>query len=145
MKIIVQRTKKAEVRVDNACVGKIGKGYVLLIGITTTDTKEIADKLIKKIVNLRIFEDSEGKMNLNLKQVGGEVLAISQFTLYGDTSRGNRPSFITAARPEIAEPLYNYIVEELSKEFNVQTGIFGAMMEVDFINEGPCTIILEQD
>lgn len=145
MKIIVQRAKKAEVRVDNACVGKTGKGYVLLIGITTTDTKEIADKLIKKIVNLRIFEDNEGKMNLNLKQVGGEVLAISQFTLYGDTSRGNRPSFITAARPEIAEPLYNYIVEELSKEFNVQTGIFGAMMEVDFINEGPCTIILEQD
>lgn len=145
MKIIVQRTKKAEVHVNNACVGKIGKGYVLLIGITTTDTKEIADKLIKKIVNLRIFEDNEGKMNLNLKQVGGEVLAISQFTLYGDTSRGNRPSFITAARPEIAEPLYNYIVEELSKEFNVQTGIFGAMMEVDFINEGPCTIILEQD
>lgn len=145
MKIIVQRAKKAEVCVNNACVGKIGKGYVLLIGITTTDTKEIADKLIKKIINLRIFEDNEGKMNLNLKQVDGEILAISQFTLYGDTSRGNRPSFITAARPEIAEPLYNYIVEELSKEFNVQTGIFGAMMEVDFINEGPCTIILEQD
>lgn len=144
MRFLVQRVSKAKVVVDNEIVGKIEKGFMTLIGIKQGDTKNEADKLIKKMLKLRIFEDENGKMNLNIKQVDGKILAVSQFTLYGDTKKGNRPSFINAAKPEEAEKLYEYIVNELSKEINVEKGVFGAHMDVDFVNDGPVTILLEE-
>ncbi len=145
MRFLVQRVSKAKVVVDNEIVGKIEKGFMTLIGIKQGDTKNEADKLIKKMLKLRIFEDENGKMNLNIKQVDGKILAVSQFTLYGDTKKGNRPSFINAAKPEEAEKLYEYIVNELSKEINVEKGVFGAHMDVDFVNDGPVTILLEEE
>lgn len=145
MRFLVQRVSKAKVVVDNEIVGKIEKGFMTLIGIKQGDTKNEADKLIKKMLKLRIFEDENGKMNLNIKQVDGKILVVSQFTLYGDTKKGNRPSFINAAKPEEAEKLYEYIVNELSKEINVEKGVFGAHMDVDFVNEGPVTILLEEE
>ena len=145
MRFLVQRVSKAKVIVDNEIVGKIEKGFMTLIGIKQGDTKNEADKLIKKMLKLRIFEDENGKMNLNIKQVDGKILAVSQFTLYGDTKKGNRPSFINAAKPEEAEKLYEYIVNELSKEINVEKGVFGAHMDVDFVNDGPVTILLEEE
>lgn len=145
MRFLVQRVSKAKVIVDNEIVGKIEKGFMTLIGIKQGDTKNEADKLIKKMLKLRIFEDENGKMNLNIKQVDGKILAVSQFTLYGDTKKGNRPSFINAAKPEEAEKLYEYIVNELSKEINIEKGVFGAHMDVDFVNDGPVTILLEEE
>lgn len=145
MRFLVQRVSKAKVVVDNEIVGKIEKGFMTLIGIKEGDTKKEADKLIKKMLKLRIFEDENGKMNLNIKQVDGKILAISQFTLYADTRKGNRPSFINAAKPEEAEELYEYIINELSKEINVEKGVFGAHMDVDFVNDGPVTILLEEE
>lgn len=145
MRFLVQRVSKAKVVVDNKIVGKIEKGFMTLIGIKQGDTKKEADKLIKKMLKLRIFEDENGKMNLNIKQVDGKILAISQFTLYADTKKGNRPSFINAAKPEEAEELYEYIINELSKEINVEKGVFGAHMDVDFVNDGPVTILLEEE
>ncbi len=145
MRFLVQRVSKAKVVVDNEIVGKIEKGFMTLIGIKQGDTKNEADKLIKKMLKLRIFEDENGKMNLNIKQVDGKILAVSQFTLYGDTKKGNRPSFINAAKPEEAEKLYEYIVNELSKEINIEKGVFGAHMDVDFVNDGPVTILLEEE
>ncbi len=145
MRFLVQRVSKAKVVVDNEIVGKIEKGFMTLIGIKQGDTKKEADKLIKKMLKLRIFEDENGKMNLNIKQVDGKILAISQFTLYADTKKGNRPSFINAAKPEEAEELYEYIINELSKEINVEKGVFGAHMDVDFVNDGPVTILLEEE
>lgn len=145
MRFLIQRVSKAEVVVDKKVVGKIDKGYMVLIGIKEGDTKKEADKLIKKILKLRIFEDENGKMNLDIKQVGGKILAISQFTLYADTKKGNRPSFINAAKPEEAEEIYEYILFELAKEIEVQKGIFGAHMDVDFVNDGPVTIMLEEE
>ena len=145
MRFLVQRVSKAKVTVDNKIVGAIEKGFMTLIGIKQGDTKNEADKLIKKMLKLRIFEDENGKMNLNIKQVDGKILAVSQFTLYGDTKKGNRPSFINAANPEEAEKLYEYIVNELSKEINVEKGVFGAHMDVDFVNDGPVTILLEEE
>lgn len=145
MRFLVQRVSKAKVVVDNEIVGKIEKGFMTLIGIKQGDTKKEADKLIKKMLKLRIFEDENGKMNLNIKQVDGKILAISQFTLYADTRKGNRPSFINAAKPEEAEELYEYIINELSKEINVEKGVFGAHMDVDFVNDGPVTILLEEE
>lgn len=145
MRFLVQRVSKAKVVVDNEIVGKIEKGFMTLIGIKQGDTKKEADKLIKKMLKLRIFEDENGKMNLNIKQVDGKILAISQFTLYADTKKGNRPSFINAAKPEEAEELYKYIINELSKEINVEKGVFGAHMDVDFVNDGPVTILLEEE
>lgn len=145
MRFLVQRVSKAKVVVDNEIVGKIEKGFMTLIGIKQGDTKKEADKLIKKMLKLRIFEDENGKMNLNIKQVDGKILAISQFTLYADTRKGNRPSFINAAKPEEAEELYKYIINELSKEINVEKGVFGAHMDVDFVNDGPVTILLEEE
>lgn len=145
MRFLVQRVSKAKVIVDNEIVGKIEKGFMTLIGIKQGDTKKEADKLIKKILKLRVFEDENGKMNLNIKQVDGKILAISQFTLYADTKKGNRPSFINAAKPEEAEELYKYIINELSKEINVEKGVFGAHMDVDFVNDGPVTILLEEE
>ncbi|MCQ2265302.1 MAG: D-aminoacyl-tRNA deacylase [Bacteroidales bacterium] len=146
MKIVVQRCSKAEVRIDGTTIGKIGRGIMLLVGITHTDTKETADHIAKKIAGMRIFEDKDGKMNLSLSEIGGSILSISQFTLYGDARKGNRPSFVEAARPEIAEPLYDYLNQVLREQYQltVETGRFGADMQVDFINDGPVTIILER-
>ena len=146
MKIVVQRVKNAKVEVDEKVVGKIGKGFLVLLGITHNDTKEEASYLAKKLCNLRVFEDENEKMNLGLKDVDGELLIISQFTLYADCSKGNRPSFISAAKPEKAEELYNYFCEKCNKEYElkVEQGIFGADMKVSLLNDGPVTIIIEK-
>lgn len=145
MRVILQRTLRAEVRIDGETVGKIGKGFMLLVGVTHGDTKADADWIAKKVAGMRVFEDSEGKMNLALKDVGGEILSISQFTLYAGCVKGNRPSFINAARPETAEPLYEYFNKQLNETYglHVETGRFGADMKVDFVNDGPVTIILD--
>ena len=145
MKFVIQRVKKANVEVNNKIVGKIDNGFLVLIGITHDDNKEIADYLIKKLVNLRVFEDEKGKMNLSLKDIKGSLLLVSQFTLYADCSSGNRPSFTEAAKPDFAKELYEYVINECENEVdNVQTGIFGAEMKVELINDGPVTIILEK-
>ena len=145
MKLVIQRVKNAKVEVEGNIVGKIGKGFLVLVGITHTDTKKEADYLVKKLCKLRIFEDENGKMNLGLKDVGGELLIISQFTLYADCSEGNRPSFVNAAKPEMANVLYEYFCEECKKnEIKVEKAIFGADMKVSLLNDGPVTIILEK-
>ena len=145
MKAVIQRVSSASVKVNNKIVGQINKGFVVLLGITHTDTEKEAKFIAGKISNLRIFEDNEGKMNLSLKDVKGETLIISQFTLYGDARKGNRPSFTEAARPETAIPLYEYFVEEMKRSgIPVATGIFGAKMEVEIHNSGPITIIVEK-
>ncbi|MBQ2917204.1 MAG: D-tyrosyl-tRNA(Tyr) deacylase [Clostridia bacterium] len=146
MKFVIQRVKNASVTVDNKVVGSINKGFLVLIGITHTDTKEIADVLIKKLIKLRIFEDENEKMNLALNDVNGELLLVSQFTLYANCTGGNRPAFIDAAKPDYANELYEYIIDECKKqEINVQTGIFGADMKVNLLNDGPVTIILDSN
>lgn len=147
MRVVVQRCSNAEVRIDGNSVGKIGQGFMLLVGITETDTTAEADLLAKKIAQLRVFEDEAGKMNLAIRDVGGAILSISQFTLYADCRKGNRPSFIRAARPEQASPLYDYFNETLRTTYGltVETGRFGADMKVDFINDGPVTILLDTD
>lgn len=145
MKFVVQRVKNAQVDINNKNVAKINNGFLVLIGITHTDTKEIVDYLVKKLVNLRIFEDENGKMNLSLKDINGSLLLVSQFTLYADCSSGNRPSFTDAAKPDFANELYEYIVSECKKKIDkVETGIFGADMKVGLLNDGPVTIILEK-
>ena len=145
MKFVVQRVKNASVKVDEQIVGEINKGFLVLIGITHEDTKENADYLVKKLVNLRVFRDEEEKMNLSLKDVGGELLLISQFTLYANCEKGNRPSFVEAAKPDKANELYEYIIKECKKQIDVvETGIFGADMKVSLLNDGPVTIILEK-
>ena len=147
MRVVVQRCSRAEVRIDGNSVGKIGQGFMLLVGITETDTTAEADLLAKKIAQLRVFEDEAGKMNLAIRDVGGAILSISQFTLYADCRKGNRPSFIRAARPEQASLLYDYFNETLRTTYGltVETGRFGADMKVDFINDGPVTILLDTD
>lgn len=147
MRIVVQRCARAEVRIDGRTVGQIGQGFMLLVGITEKDTQAEAELLAKKIAQLRVFEDPEGKMNLAIRDVGGAILSISQFTLYADCRKGNRPSFIRAARPEQASPLYDYFNETLRETYGltVETGRFGADMKVDFINDGPVTILLDTD
>lgn len=146
MRVIVQRVSHASVRIDGAIVGEIGRGFLLLVGITHTDTKADADYLAKKVAQLRIFEDEAGKMNRALQDVGGAVLSVSQFTLYGDCTHGNRPSFVDAARPEQALPLYDYFNRQLREAYGlrVETGRFGAEMKVELINDGPVTILLER-
>ena len=145
MKFVIQRVKEAEVKVDGQTTGKIDNGFLVLIGITHTDTKEIADYLVKKLINLRVFEDENGKMNLSLGDINGSLLLISQFTLYADCSGGNRPSFTEAAKPDFANELYEYIISECKKKVDkVETGIFGADMKVSLKNDGPVTIILEK-
>ena len=145
MKIVVQRVKKADVKVDGEIVGKIDKGFMVLVGVTHTDTKENADYLAKKLCKLRVFEDENEKMNLSLKDVGGKLLLISPFTLYADTTDGNRPSFIEAAKPEQANEIYEYFCDKCKEQgIEVQKGIFGAHMEVSLINDGPVTIIIEK-
>lgn len=145
MKLVVQRVKKAEVKVDGNIVGKIDKGFLVLIGIKVGDTKKQADYLVKKLCNLRVFSDENDKMNLSIKDIKGKLLIVSQFTLYGDCSQGNRPSFIEAARPEEANPLYEYFCNQCElNNIEVQKGIFGADMKVELINDGPVTIIIEK-
>lgn len=144
MKFIVQRVKHSSVTVDGNVIGKIGKGFMVLIGIGHEDTKEIADKLIKKMIGLRIFEDENGKTNLSLADVNGELLLVSQFTLYADCKHGNRPGFTDAAGPDMANELYEYIIAECKKQVPVvERGEFGADMKVDLLNDGPFTIILD--
>lgn len=144
MKFVIQRVNHAEVKVDGDIVGSIGKGFLVLIGISDTDTKEIADKYIKKLINMRIFEDENGKTNLSLKDVDGELLLISQFTLYASCKKGNRPSFIEAGKPDMANELYEYIISECKKQIPVvEKGIFGAYMKVSLENDGPFTIVLD--
>jgi len=146
MRFVVQRVTRADVAVDGASVGSIDKGFLVLIGITSSDTEEIASRMVKKLLGLRIFEDSEGKTNLSLKDVSGELLLVSQFTLYADCKHGNRPSFTNAARPETSEPLYEYIVSLCKDEgYNVSCGIFGADMKVSLLNDGPFTVILDSE
>ena len=136
MKFFVQRVSKASVSVDQKVVGEIDKGFMVLVSVCNSDTYEIADKMINKLLNLRIFEDSEGKTNLNLKSVNGDLLIISQFTLYADCRKGNRPSFVNAGNPELANRLYEYIITECRKQItNVQTGIFGADMKISLTND----------
>lgn len=145
MRFLVQRVSEANVTVDGNVVGNIGKGYLVLIGITHTDTKDIADFLINKLLNLRIFNDENGKMNLNINQINGELLLVSQFTLYANTSHGNRPAFLDVAKPDYAEDLYEYIIQKCKdSNINVQTGLFGADMKVTLLNDGPVTIMLEK-
>lgn len=144
MRALIQRTTGAQVQVAGEVVGSIGLGFVVLLGITTTDTPELAKKLAQKVAKLRIFEDENEKLNLALHQVNGECLVISQFTLYGDTKSGNRPSFTNAARPEQAEPIYETFVAELQQAgIPVATGVFGAMMDVQLVNSGPTTIWID--
>lgn len=144
MRTVVQRVSSASVTVDGNVIGKINKGFLVLLGIKSTDTKQDVDYMVKKVINLRIFRDENDKMNLSLKDVNGELLIVSQFTLYGDASDGNRPSFIEAAKPDIAIPLYEYFISECKKQISVvQTGEFGADMKVELLNDGPVTIIME--
>ena len=145
MKIVVQRVKNAQVEVDKKVVGKIEKGFLVLLGVTHNDNKKEADYLVKKLCNLRVFTDENDKMNLSLKDVNGELLIVSQFTLYADCSGGNRPSFIEAAKPDKANELYEYFCSECEKnDINVEKGIFGADMKVSILNDGPVTIIIEK-
>ncbi|WP_029278304.1 D-aminoacyl-tRNA deacylase [Carnobacterium jeotgali] len=144
MKIVIQRTKEASVTIEGAIVGEISHGLVLLVGIEEQDQQEDVDYLVRKISKMRIFEDSEGKMNLSIEDVGGEILSISQFTLYAETKKGNRPSFIKAAKPETAIPLYEALNTGLRETgLTVQTGGFGADMKVSLLNDGPVTIIID--
>lgn len=144
MKFVIQRVKEANVSVNNEITGKIAHGFLVLVGISSTDTKEIADKMVSKLIRLRIFEDEQGKTNLDIKKVNGELLIISQFTLYADCRHGNRPSFINAGKPEPANELYEYIISKCRKEIpSVEHGVFGAEMKVSLINDGPFTIVLD--
>ena len=144
MRIVVQRSKKASVTVNDEIVGEIEHGLVLLVGVTHDDTEEDAAFLADKVVNLRIFDDENGKMNHSLLDVGGSILSVSQFTLYGDCRKGRRPNFMGAAKPEQAKNLYNYFNQLLmEKNVKVETGEFGAMMDVSLINDGPITLIVE--
>ena len=144
MRIVLQRSRAASVQVDGTVTGAIEKGYVLLVGITHEDTEEDAIYAAKKIANLRLWEDEDGKMNNSILETGGDILSISQFTLYADTKKGRRPSFIEAARPEQAEPLWLFFNKKLKEAgLTVETGIFGAMMDVELVNDGPVTIIVD--
>ena len=144
MRILIQRVKSAQVEVEGQVIGKIGKGFLVFIGIKETDNQQIADRMIKKIVDLRIFEDEEGKTNRSLADVAGELLLVSQFTLYADCKKGNRPSFIHAGGPDMAEPLYEYMIQECKKKVgHVATGEFGADMKVSLLNDGAFTIWMD--
>ena len=143
MKIIIQRVKKAQVSIEGQVQGEINQGLLLLVGVGPEDQKEDLDYAVRKLVNMRIFSDVEGKMNLSVKDIEGEILSISQFTLFADTKKGNRPAFTGAAKPDMAEALYQEFNQELAKEVPVQTGIFGADMQVELVNDGPVTIILD--
>ena len=146
MKFMIQRVLESQVAVEGQVIGQIGKGFLVLIGVGQNDTKEIADKLVKKMTGLRIFEDENGKTNLSLADVGGELLLVSQFTLYANCKKGNRPSFTDAGSPDLAEELYMYIVDKCKESVPVvKTGSFGADMKVSLVNDGPFTIILDSE
>lgn len=146
MRALVQRVSRAQVRVDGQPVGTVGQGYLVLLGVQPDDTPELAHKLAAKVAKLRVFEDDQGKMNLDIRQVQGSCLVVSQFTLYGSVKDGNRPGFSYAARPEVAEPLYQRFCQALTDMgVPVATGVFGAMMEVELVNDGPTTIWLDSD
>lgn len=146
MKFVIQRVLEASVTVDGNIIGQIDKGYMVLIGVGQTDTKEIADKMVKKMVGLRIFEDENGKTNLSLADVDGQMLLISQFTLYANCKKGNRPSFIESGAPDIAEEMYEYIIAKCKESVQVvEKGSFGAHMKVSLINDGPFTIVLDSE
>ena len=144
MRFVIQRVKHASVEVEGEIIGKIGQGFLVLIGVSEEDTEAVADKMIKKLIGMRIFEDAEGKTNLSLESVAGELLLVSQFTLYADCKKGNRPSFIKAGKPDLANSLYEYIIAECKKQVSVvETGSFGADMKVELLNDGPFTILLD--
>lgn len=146
MRFVIQRVKHSKVTIDGKIRGQIDKGFMVLIGIASDDTVEIADKMIKKMTNMRIFEDENGKTNLGLKEVGGSLLLISQFTLYADCKKGNRPSFIKAGAPDMASEMYEYIIKKCKEEIDiVEQGEFGADMKVELLNDGPFTILLDSD
>lgn len=145
MRVVLQRSKASKVTIDGKVNGKIDKGYVALVGFTDGDNIEIVDKMIKKIVNLRVFEDENEKMNLSIQDIGGSILSISQFTLYADSKKGNRPSFINAMNPTEASKLYDIFNQKLSEILHVETGIFGADMKVEIYNDGPVTIMLDSN
>ena len=147
MKLVVQRVKKSNLKIKNKLYSSINTGIVILIGISKNDNYEMAKELANKITKLRIFNDANGKMNKNIMEIKGEILVVSQFTLYADTNKGNRPSFINAAKPELAISLYNHFIDELQKLISskVRTGKFGAEMKIELINDGPVTIILEKN
>ena len=146
MRFVIQRVQHASVTVDNETVGSIGKGFLVLIGVEDSDTRELADRMISKMINLRIFEDTAGKTNCNLASVNGSLLLVSQFTLYADCHHGNRPSFIRAGKPDFANELYEYIIEKCKESVPVvEHGIFGADMKVYLRNDGPFTIVLDSD
>ena len=146
MRVVLQRVNSASVEVGGNVCGKIGKGYLMLLGVCETDNKETAEKMVEKISKLRIFEDENGKTNLSAADVGGEMLVVSQFTLYADCRKGNRPSFTQAARPDFANGIYEYVKELCAKKFkNVQCGIFGADMKIKLENSGPFTLMIDSD
>ena len=145
MKFVIQRVKHASVTVEGQILGNINKGFMVLIGVCESDNEMIADKMVKKLIGLRIFEDENGMTNLDLHSVGGELLLISQFTLYANCKKGNRPSFIEAAKPEKANALYEYIISECKKQVVVEKGEFGADMKVELLNDGPFTIVLDSN
>ncbi|MBE6010601.1 MAG: D-tyrosyl-tRNA(Tyr) deacylase [Lachnospiraceae bacterium] len=146
MRFVIQRVKEASVKVDGEPIGEIGQGFMVLIGVREDDTEAIADKMVHKLLNMRIFEDENGKTNLGLSDVGGSLLLISQFTLYADCRKGNRPSFVHAAGPALGEELYEYIIARCREVYpDLQVGSFGADMKVSLINDGPFTVILDSD
>ena len=146
MRFVVQRVTHASVTVDGNVIGKIGQGFMVLIGVSDEDTKETADKMVKKLLGLRIFEDENGKTNLDIHTVGGSLLLISQFTLYADCKHGNRPIFIKAGKPDMANEMYEYIIAKCREQVEtVETGEFGADMKVELLNDGPFTILLDSD
>ena len=146
MKFVIQRVLEASVKVDGETIGQIDKGFLVFIGVGQNDTKELADKMMKKMIGLRIFEDENGKTNLSLADVGGELLLISQFTLYANCKKGNRPSFTDSGSPQMAEELYEYIIAECKKTVPVvEKGSFGADMKINLTNDGPFTIVLDSE
>ena len=146
MRFVIQRVKEASVQAEQEVIGEIKKGYLVLIGVSDSDTEQVADRMIKKMIGLRIFEDENGKTNLSLADVGGGLLLVSQFTLYANCKKGNRPRFIEAGSPDKANELYEYVIRECKKSVpEVQTGRFGAEMEVSLVNDGPFTILLDSE
>lgn len=146
MRFVIQRVTESKVEVDGEVIGQIRKGFMVLIGVSDSDTREIADKMVKKMIGLRIFEDENGKTNLSLETVGGELLLISQFTLYANCKKGNRPSFIEAGAPDMANEMYEYIISKCKETVPVvEKGSFGADMKVSLVNDGPFTIVLDSD
>ena len=144
MKFVIQRVKNASCTVDNQVIGEIQQGFCVFIGVSNEDTTEIADKMIKKLIGMRIFDDENDKINLSLADVNGSLLLISQFTLYADCKKGNRPSFVNAGKPDMANQMYEYIIEKCKEQVpNVQTGSFGADMKIALVNDGPFTIVLD--